>query len=652
MSKMLAEISRIVNEDISNRVTQYDVLYESITNAIHANATEIVCKLKGFDATINDSESISEPYKRKVDCISISDNGDGLNEANYNSFCKYRSDFKKTLGGKGVGRFVFLKIFDKAEFVSYISDLNEKRHFSFNVEFDTEDIIKEPFSVENNFTEVSLSNLTKQYYDIVKGTDRRIELNLNEIRTKILTHLLPILFFYKKKGIYIVIRLIDESNEELTQEITKDDIPDFITKSFTVIDKDNSLHTFNLNYRVDNVDGKLSAYYCANSRTVCEFSDKDFNLSLPYGYSGFLLLESDYLSARANNERNDFDIFPKKTDMFATISWEMINSQLKKEISEIVKDGIVESKIINIEKLEEIQNERPYLMNYLDEEDIDIAGFVDKKQIIDKAKKKFDQAKESLLASANKSDYSILELQEAIQITQNELVSYIYDRALVLERLKILSDKKEKVESIIHNLFMEQRTQDRYYSVSKNNLWLIDDRFTSYAYAASEKRIKDILHEIGENDDDVEVPTDRPDLALFFSQNPETTKSLKSVLIEIKPFDFKSKSDRKKFAGVQQLVDYVKAFKTKENVEEIFAYLITDVDEKLAERLTNDDYRPLFSTDQPIYHRFYSTLGISIYVIGVKTLIEDALARNKVFLDIIKKQNRISKMFSKVDSFA
>jgi len=358
------------------------------------------------------------------------------------------------------------------------------------------------------------------------------------------------------------------------------------------------------------------------------------------------ILESSYLSKKVNNERNDFDIFPKKTDMFTTLSWEMINSYLKKEISEIVKEGIVESKIINIEKLEEIQNERPYLINYLDEEDIDIAGFIDKKHIIEKAKKKFDNAKELLLTSVGKSDYSVEDLQDAIELTQNELVSYIYDRAQVLDRLKILSDKKEKVESIIHNLFMERGTQEKYFSVGKNNLWLIDDRFTTYTYAASEKRIKEILQEIGENDEEVDIPTDRPDLTLFFSHNPEYPERLKSVLIEIKPFDFKSKSDRKKFAGVQQLVDYVKAFKVKENVEEIFAYLITDIDDKLAERLVNDDYKPLFSTEQPIYHRFYNTLGISIYIIGVKTLIDDALARNKVFLDIIKKQNRIKKLFS------
>ena len=646
MSKMLAEISRIVNEDISNRVTQYDVLYEAITNAIHANATEIVCQLKGYDPTIKEAESNTELYKRKVDHIIITDNGDGLNEDNYSSFCKYRSDFKKKLGGKGVGRFVYLKLYESVEFVSYIANLNEKRHFKFDVDFDTDGIIKESEKTENSSTKITLSTLTKQYCDLDKGIDRRIELDLQKIRLKVLTHLLPILFFYKKQGRNINIKFEDDTRNEVSEEITPEDIPNFDVKSFTIIDKSGSLIDFKLYHRINKINGSLYAYYCGNNRTVCEFSDKDFDISLPYGYSGFLLLESGYLSDRVNNERNDFDIFPKKTDMYATISWEMINAQLKKEISEIVKEGIEESKSINIDKLKEIQDERPYLINYLDEEDIDIAGFVDKRQIIEKAKKKFDHAKESLLASAGRTDYSIEELQDAIELTQNELVSYIYDRTQVLERLKILSDKKEKVESVIHNLFMERRTQERYFSVGKNNLWLIDDRFTTYTYAASEKRIKEILAEIGEDDEDVEILSDRPDLALFFSQNPEVPERLKSVLIEIKPFDFKSKSDRKKFAGVQQLVDYVKAFKTKENVEEIFAYLITDVDEKLAERLVGDDYKPLFSTEQPIYHRFYGTLGISIYVIGVKTLIEDAYARNKVFLDIFKKQNKIKMLFS------
>jgi hypothetical protein len=111
--------------------------------------------------------------------------------------------------------------------------------------------------------------------------------------------------------------------------------------------------------------------------------------------------------------------------------------------------------------------------------------------------------------------------------------------------------------------------------------------------------------------------------------------------VEIKPFDYKSKSDRQKFAGIQQLIDYVKAFKNKENIKEVFAFLITEIDEKLAERLKDNEYSAVFSLDAPIFHKFYGNLGISIYVISASTLVKDAEARNKIFLDIIRKQSRL-----------
>jgi hypothetical protein len=112
----------------------------------------------------------------------------------------------------------------------------------------------------------------------------------------------------------------------------------------------------------------------------------------------------------------------------------------------------------------------------------------------------------------------------------------------------------------------------------------------------------------------------------------------------LKPFDYSTKADRKKHQGIQQLVDYVRAFKNKEKIEEIWAFLITDIDSKFEDRLRGDDYIPLFSTGSPIFHRFYNTLGISIYVINARTLILDAEARNKVFLDVIRKQSRLNKI--------
>ncbi len=643
MSQMLAEIERIVNEDVSNRITQYNVLFEAITNSIHANAEKIICSFNSSENLIQ--EDGLDIIKRKVDEITVWDNGDGFNPKNYESFCKYRTNHKKKLGCKGLGRFIFLKVYENVKYNSFLLKEQEKRSFDFNLNFDTENLIKNRSTIEDNSTEIFFSNLTSLFLNSKKNIDKRIILDLDVIRENVLLNLIPTLFFYHKKGARVQIEFLDKKTLE-TVNITENNIPDFSKKVFSISDRKNEKHSFTFHYQVNKAKGKLHAYYCANSRTVCEFSDKDLKITLPKGYSGFFLLESEYLDSHVNHERNNFDIYPVRTDLFYLISWEMINNSVKNVISEIVKADIPDTIEVNKKKLRDIQKERPYLVNYIEDEDIEMAGFLDKKQIIEKAKNRFDAAKENVLSNSGKESYTDKELNEAIQITQNELVSYIYDRVQVIERLKTMLKDHEKVEEVIHNLFMEKYTDDDYFYVGKNNLWLLDDRFTSYSYAASEKLIKDILSKIEEDYEDIENEKDRLDLAIFFSHNPTIQKRLKSVIIELKPFSTNNKSDRKKFQGIQQLVDYVKAFKNKEKIEEIWAFLITDIDRKLAERLKIDDYIPLFSTESPIFHRFYRELGISIYVISAKTLISDAEARNRVFLDIIKKQNKLTKLLN------
>lgn len=640
---MFAEIKRIVDEDISSRVTQFDVIFEAITNGIHSNATKIDCILNSFDNPIKENDN--EIITRKVHTIVVRDNGEGLNDKNYFSFCKYRSDFKKNLGCKGVGRFVFLKVYDFATFESDIVDTQEKRKFRFDFDFDTDNLDKTPKEISENLTKISLTSLSNNYLDQDRNIDRRIDLNLEIIREKVLLNLIPTLFFYKKKGVKIAIDFIDQTTLE-KKSILSEDIPDFEEKKFSIQDKNGGIFNFILNHKITNNSGKLFAFYCANNRAVCEFSEKELKLTFPYNYSGFLLLESEYFNSRVNNERNDFDIFPVRVDAFSSLSWEIINEELKKIVTDLVKEGIPLTKEINRAKIEEIYEERPYLINYIEESDIEIAGFIDKKKLIDNAKKKFDNTKERILSSSGKEDFTDRDLYDAIELAQNELVSYIYDRVLVIERLKNLIKNKERVEEVIHNLFMEMRTTDDFYAIGKNNLWLLDDRYTTYSYAASDKRIREVLKGINEENGETEILDDKPDLSLFFSQNPNKPGNLKSVLVEIKPFDYASKPDRKKFAGIQQLLDYVNAFKEKDKIDEVSAFLITEIDDKLAQRLRNDDYKPLFSLEKPIFHRFYGELGISIFVISASTLINDAEARNKVFLDIIRKQNKIKNLFA------
>lgn len=639
MSFVRANIKRIVMEDVSPRVTQYDVIFEAVTNAIQADATEIICTVNSHDNPLSQSGEVITD--KRVDTITIKDNGVGFQKDRYDAFCEYRSERNKDLGCKGVGRLIFLKVFDKIDVTSHIKSDGEIRSFKFSLDFDPAKAKSQRETVSENSTEISFSGVTALFLDKGRDLDRRIRLDISTIKEKVYLHLLPTLFFSKKRGREVTISFVDATTSEQIS-IRPDDIPDLQTTQFEVRDRDEKQFDFNLYYLVLKQVGKFNAYFCADNRTVCEFGEKGLSVSLPAGYSGLMLVESDYLKEKVNNDRNDFDIFPVKTDAFSPLSWEMINKALKASISDLVTRLIPDAPELNRKKLIEIQNERPYLVGYIEDRDYDIAGFLDKNQIIEKAKKRFDAAKEKLLASAGKDEYTDSELTDAIQITQDELVSYINDRALVLERLRVLADNKQKVEKIIHDLFMEKGTEDDFFLIGKNNLWLIDDRFTTYSYAASDRRINSILEAIDEDPAGSSSPDDKPDLALFFSGDPSSNANLKAVLVEIKPFDFKSKPWRKKFEGLTQLRDYVQEFKDREKIDEVFAYLVTDVDEKFADALEIDSYTRLYSQDYPIYHRHFDKLGTSIFVVSVQTLIADAEARNKVFLDIIRKQSRLT----------
>lgn len=74
-----------------------------------------------------------------------------------------------------------------------------------------------------------------------------------------------------------------------------------------------------------------------------------------------------------------------------------------------------------------------------------------------------------------------------------------------------------------------------------SNIWLIDDKYMSYVYMASDKTIKQICKAIGDNQkkdkNDIYKSTNRPDLVIFSSskENDEENKSL--VGIEFKPLE-------------------------------------------------------------------------------------------------------------------
>ena len=60
------------------------------------------------------------------------DNGSGFNDANYESFQIMDTQYKQDLGGKGLGRFSWLKAFDQVEIDSHYRDGRDLRHRVFD----------------------------------------------------------------------------------------------------------------------------------------------------------------------------------------------------------------------------------------------------------------------------------------------------------------------------------------------------------------------------------------------------------------------------------------------------------------------------------------------------------------------------------------
>lgn len=117
--------------DLAGRVRNFDLpktqplipLYEAVVNSIYA--IEERQEKEEFQGKI-DIKIIREPQEiasiegidnsvNEITGFSISDNGIGLDENNMRSFLQSDSTYRAEKGGKGVGRFSWLKAFSSAK---------------------------------------------------------------------------------------------------------------------------------------------------------------------------------------------------------------------------------------------------------------------------------------------------------------------------------------------------------------------------------------------------------------------------------------------------------------------------------------------------------------------------------------------------------
>lgn len=588
---MLVNIERVV--DNLKNIKLNNIFFEAITNSIQAKATKIEIKI--YSRNLYEDREKIPPY---VDKIEIIDNGDGFNEENLKSFKEYGSKHKISLGCKGVGRFVYLKLF------KHIDIKSKNIEFSFNVNG-----VEKERKASNSETKILF----------LKPKDD-ISIDFKDLEQSIREHFLAY-FLIHHKNTMRPIEINIYNNDKLKCNILSNQTPTFKEKQFNI-----GKYSFTLTYAYGNKELDNEGYYVADKRVVSKNSDleneKKYNLFKDNELKIYFILESEYFNKNVSNERNELLIYPKQknTLQFHDLCWEDIHNELDIQLKEIYKEnGFDIDKTIKKNRKEAIKN-FPYLGAYFDN-----SNELNIEQMQKNAKKEFENDKIFLRNENNKNDkdYEV----KLSKVTQAELAEYVFDRNKLIQQLRE-SVKKGDIEEKIHNLFMSKKTLDDKQNYKTNNVWLFDDRFMSYDKIFSDIQIKDIFPKLHQN---IEK---RPDVLSIISNSYKKEKITDILLIEFKRPDNKITP-----AGAEeQLLEYGRYINSQVSEKiRIWAYAFLKFNDDVINRLQDKSYNRIFTSDKyPLYYKYHESNNMIINFLDYNSLICDAENRNKLFLDILQ----------------
>jgi len=606
---MQVNLKRQISE--LKNISLQTVLFEAVVNSIQAGATKISLD---FDLA---KELIEGNTDSSVNSVKITDNGVGFTAENISSFCVLGSDYKLNRGCKGFGRLTYLCVFNKIHIESQLKDRTIS--CDFNLDFKASDFKEEVADNTNKY------NITTLNFTDIKAKYARI--NLEKFRQNLIYHLTPMVYLDNNLDFTIII----ENNITETLQISSGDIIrdlNFKTQEFTIKEGETP-YAFTLHYSFvpNDKKGEIVSYYCANNRTVLPFKAKICPTPLP-NYKLFFFLTSKYFDDRVNNERNDFDISKKSSEKLF-INWDKINRCLQEQISTILYTEFPELEEKDKEIFRKLKYDNPHLVEYLDK-----YGYINasnnEDELFKLAQKDYSNEKFELNKFKEDDPLGQQTIEKSKKLAAQELKEYILTRDNIIQGLASYSNNKEKLEKNIHNLFMTKYSKGDTLSpvsIKDNNLWIIDDKFMSYNYAASEKRITTLLKDT--NNEVVTKEKLRFDIALY----SESIGQKRVVLIELKKFSANYKENGE---GVNQLTLYA-SYLSESGINEVYCYLIAKLDDNYRRIITSTGFSKIFSQEGEIYQRAITGMTSYIQIISPEALVADALARNKTFLDIIRK---------------
>jgi hypothetical protein len=596
------------------------IYYEAVANSIDAAATKIEIHIE--------IESFERPDTLKV---TISDNGLGFNDGNFRKFSSLLE--VENLDHKGLGRLVFLEYFHRVDVVSRF-DGSKQRTFCFDHDFDGDSRVS---NVEEGAsgTTLTLSGFAGEKIKTYKY------LRPSEIKVALINHFFPRLFGLKKDGqsLEIDIELVaqvpnlDKEFVSDKKQLTFADLPTLTEVS--VADGEIDLfQSINISYSISNDIARprsLTTAICVDGRTVpYELASAD---CVPQGYQVLFLFSSDFFKGKTDAAR-------QRLDLPAGVSERTLKRLLRGEMNRIISAAVPRVQEENSSICDALDSNYPHLSGYFSE---DTVGLIIKDEAIRSAQEKFLADQKTVLECQDLDDATY---EKALDVSARVLVEYILYRTRIIARLKSMDAGNNEGE--IHDVIVPRRRTHRGCDLATDiyncNVWLLDDKYMSYTTVLSDQTMRDVIREIavqGEGDGS------RPDITMVFSGDPQAGRPVDVVVVELKKHGV---GLAKKEEAISQLRQRARMLLQHfpNQINRIWFYAVTDIDEEFRRSLREDRFVELFSRgalfykQQPIVLDNNRELFVDLYVLTYESMIGDAETRNSTFLNILKDRIRTS----------
>lgn len=632
--------------------------FEAISNSLHSLEDRF-----GEDA--HEKGVLKVVFDVDEKSITVQDNGEGFNSINLGAFLTPFTGNKLRRNGKGFGRFISFKIFDRVLYASP-TDFDDGSHRNAVFEYfplsKTENLheFKEQQPLARHPHDTGLTvKLCGPKEDYIKyfdfsSPDAREDYTEEAVLIAILDHFLlefiqektPKNFTFEIGG--ATFNLSDYFNDSIK----------FRDERAVVLEVEGEQTQFTLRFmQIDATKSKRhSMYFFADNRATSDLENIAKGLrETPFDdgerrYNYLVAVTSQYF--RATQSR----------DKIENLSVEVVQNDTKRSL----KDALVleaKRQILELEpaytgrrrgkikeQVQELISLDPMLRRGLGDQSID--EFVDARGITETR----EQLAQDLFIARNRlrgqfdfrkinSDTPFEELQNVVRQrisadAKEALAVYVAYRNDVIKILTEMLNRKEDgsitKEDAVHQLIYPRYKDSDEIDYSSHNLWLIDDDLAYAEYISSDRTPSGNKRKQGSFAHDILVNNDK-ELLLVEMKRPQKTG-----------FDIDENARRATDNPVQQLVSQIGEIRDFGGVttsgnrkieiakdDMVRGYIIADWNDDLETYLRDNDFK-LTNFGGPMAYKYFDNRNMMVEVLAFDRLKDRALKRNQVFVDILE----------------